>query len=68
LACPCTILGHPLEGYAWGRASLVRISVGLADSDMLLSLFKEALAKTENAVQLKVTRGKYLDSNVMLYK
>lgn len=56
LACPYTILGHPFElGWAATHGveqGLVRVSVGLEDTDMLLSLFKEALAKAENAVQV----------------
>lgn len=55
LCCPYTILGHPFElEWAAGHGveqGLVRVSVGLEDTDMLLSLFREALTKTENAVR-----------------
>lgn len=57
LACLYTLLAHPFElelaaehGLEKG---LVRVSIGLEDVDMLLSLFKEALTKTENAVGLQ---------------
>lgn len=59
LCCPYTILGHPFE-LEWAaehgvEQGLVRVSIGLEGIDTLLSLFKEAVTKTENAVRSQLT-------------
>lgn len=55
LSCPYTLLGHPFElEWAAGHGveqGIVRVSVGLEDTGLLVGLFREALEKTESIVR-----------------
>lgn len=62
LACPYVILAHPFElEWAAGHGveqGIVRVSVGLEDTDVLLDIFREALQKTESAVRSQLALQK----------